>query len=94
MTVSFEDLFLGTLFGVNRRKANSTFATLGQYIWERLRNDGCISMITAPKAALGIKLNPSSTGWTLLEQLLTKRLVLCIVLPNNKGAKLMNDFEL
>ena len=81
--ISFEDLFLGRLFGVNRRKASVTFDTLGQYIRERLRKHDCISPSTAPKAALIINSNPSMSGWILLEQLLKKRLVKCGAPPDN-----------
>ena len=80
---SFEDLFLGNLFGINLKKAKSSFVILGQLIRDRLRQDTCISDSTAPKAAVVISSYPQSTGWELLELLFRKRLVSCGAPPDH-----------
>lgn len=79
---SFFDIFLGNLHGLNFEKAFSVYDTLGQYIKERLQSTKCISSEKAPKAYDVIHSFPSLDGWSLLEKLVKKRLIICGARPD------------
>jgi hypothetical protein len=78
---SFHSIFLDGLFGANYDKGFTIFATLGQFIKDRLLHKDCLQRNTAPKSFILISAFPTLDGWSLLENLLKKRLVQCGALP-------------
>ena len=81
-TLEFAPIFLRNLHGFTLNKCRSVFDHIGELIKAQLTNEVCISKSRSPRAALIIESNPLTDGWSLLEQLLLKRLVLCGALPD------------
>ena len=80
--IDFSLLFLRNIHGFTLQKCKSIFLRLGTILKSHLTSPSFICDKRCPKTAIVVRANPIATGWTLLEQILCDRLVLCGGIPD------------
>ena len=80
--IDFESIFLRNLHGFTKQKCKSIFLRIGTILKSHLTSSNYISDKRCPKTSIVIRANPIATGWSLLEQILCDRLVICGGIPD------------
>ena len=80
--IRFRSCFLQNLHGSTLLKCESVYDRLGDIVKDMLMSPTCIKKSASPLAHEVISDNDDLDGWSLLEMLLTKRLVLCGAQPD------------